>query len=86
MSDESGTSFTLDEPGFRGDVTVSGPPHELVVHVIGVRPEGREWTAVEKVIDAHRDPELNALAEGCATGDTDAAVRLLAHVGVMDPV
>jgi hypothetical protein len=67
-------------------VAVQGPPSERTVHVLGVRPEGSDWTAVEKVIDAHRDPYLDDLAERCAAGDHEAAIRLLAHVGIMDPV
>ncbi|MGY1838213.1 MULTISPECIES: hypothetical protein [unclassified Modestobacter] len=38
-----------------------------------------------KDVPADRDPELAKLVELVVGGDDGAAVRLLAHVGVLDP-
>jgi hypothetical protein len=40
---------------------------------------------VVKDVPADRDPELSELAQRVLSGEAGATVRLLAHVGVLDP-
>ena len=88
MDDETvEAEFELDEPGFRGTLQIGEEDGERRVLVSGTRPDG--MTAVVKDVPVDRDPRLAELVEQAVEGDgesaVDAAVDVLAHVGVRDP-
>jgi hypothetical protein len=72
----------LHEPGFDGDLVIEVRDGSRRVRLLGTRQDG---TAVEKDLPSDRDPQLDELADLVVAGDDEAAVRLLAHVGVLDP-
>jgi hypothetical protein len=75
--------FELDEPGFQGVLRIEdhGGAHHVVLS--GIRPDGSE-SAIQKDVPASRDEHLAELVERCLAGDADAAVAVLAHLGVLD--
>ncbi|OMQ16805.1 hypothetical protein A7K94_0200040 [Modestobacter sp. VKM Ac-2676] len=73
----------LHEPGFDGELVIEEGRDGRHVRVSGIRPQ--DGAAVVKDLPADRDPELAELVELVVGGDDAAAVRLLAHVGVLDP-
>jgi len=78
-------AFDVDEPGFRGQVLITGARGARRVRAFGTRPDGGGGTAVDKEVRAQRDDELDVLAERAVTGDAGAAVAVLAHLGILDP-
>jgi hypothetical protein len=82
-SQENRTSLELHEPGFDGDLVIEVRDGSRRVRLVGTRPQ--DGTAVEKDLPSDRDPQLDELADSVVAGDDGAAVRLLAHVGVLDP-
>jgi hypothetical protein len=81
-------AFELHEPGFEGTLRIEDEHGERHVIVSGFRPDAKH-TSVQKDLPADRDPRLAELVELCVDGDNDtaveAAVEVLAHVGVRDP-
>jgi hypothetical protein len=73
----------LHEPGFDGSLVIEIRDETRLVHILGTRPP--DDAAVAKDVPADRDPELEKLVGLVVAGDEGAAVRLLAHVGVVDP-
>jgi hypothetical protein len=81
--DES-TTLDVRQPGFEGQLTIEGGEGARTVRVTGTRPQ--DGAAVVKDVPAERDPRLAELARRVLSGEDGAAVRLLAHVGVLDPI
>ncbi|MGY2066699.1 hypothetical protein [Blastococcus sp. SYSU DS0619] len=80
MATDDATTLEVHEPGFDGTVTIE----QGTVRVTGTRPQ--DGAAVVKDVPADRDPELARLVELAVGGDDAVAGRLIAHVGVSDPV
>jgi hypothetical protein len=76
--------FELDERGFQGTLRIE--EHGGARHVVlsGVRPDGSE-SAIQKDVPADRDEHLAELVQRTLTGDAEAAVAVLGHLGVLDP-
>lgn len=69
----------LHEAGFDGELVIEGD----AVRITGTRPQ--DGADVVKDVPVGRDRELTELVELVRRGDHAAGVRLLAHVGVLDP-
>ena len=78
------TTQEIHEPGFDGELSIEDRKGARTVRVTGTRPQ--DGAAVVKDVPADRDPELTQLVERVLAGEDTAAVRLLAHLGVLDPV
>ena len=79
MAAHDKTTVEVHEPGFDGEVSIDGGS----IRVFGARPQ--DGANVVKEVSASRDTELRALATSVLDGEDGAAVRLLAHLGVLDP-
>jgi hypothetical protein len=77
------TTVEVHEPGFDGHLTITGGGGDRGVRVSGTRPQ--DGANVVKEVPAERDSELATLADRVVRGDHDAAPRLLAHLGILDP-
>ncbi|MFD2090569.1 hypothetical protein [Blastococcus deserti] len=82
-ADRNRAALELHEPGFAGEMVIEGLPGARSVRITGIRPQ--DGATVVKDLPADRDADLAELADRVVGGDDAAAVRLLAHVGVLDP-
>lgn len=82
--DRAVTEFQLAERGYEGVLRIEERDGGRHVVLSGIRTDGSE-AAIEKDVPANRDERLSDLVGQALTGDSAAAVDLLAHLGVLDP-
>jgi hypothetical protein len=80
MDEHGDRTLEVHEAGFEGRLSIEGGE----VRVTGTRPQ--DGAAVVKDVPADRDPELAQLVQRLQSGEDDVAARLLAHIGLLDPV